>query len=170
MYTTALNIDDFLHDTQRPAAVVISGRKFYDAIRDGVSGFLATFLLAFAMPFAWLFIYIFRYRLQKRIPNGIKLTSENYAQVRSAYDTLLTITDDLQKIQTADIKNIPFWLRGFFREIQRFCAVICQVNDSIKTALDDMNNDYPTSTQNVFQPISDDVLWQNRPKVYQYRL
>jgi hypothetical protein len=171
MYTTSLNIglNDFVRDSQR-INVVISGREFYVSLRDGISDILATFLLVLALPSAWIFVYYFRNRLEKRIPKGIRLSVDNYAEVRKAYDTLYNIVDDLKKFQNADIQLVRFWLRGFIKEIQRLAAVLCQAMDSMKSALDKVNHDFPKSNKEVFQPISDDVLWANRPKAYQYRL
>jgi hypothetical protein len=171
MYATTLNISlyDFVRDSQR-LNVVLSGRDFYVAFRDSISRVLATILLALVLPIVWIFVHFIRRRLEKRIPNGISITFDNYAEVRKAYDTLHTIAESLQKIHKANIQSVPFWLRGFMREVQQLATVLCKTSDSIATALNVNNNAFPKSTQNVFQPISDDVLWLNRPKTYQYRL
>lgn len=170
MYTTTLNIDNFLNDSQRPADMVMSGRKFYDAIRKGTNSFVAAIFLVLALPFAWAWVYKYRCRLQKHVLQGFKFKNDNYAQMRSAHDVLSTIVSSLQIIQAANIQAVPFWLRGFIREIQCFLGVICQANDGIKVALLKMDSDYSASKIDVFQPISDTLLWQNRPKVYQYRI
>jgi hypothetical protein len=170
MYATANSIDDFLHDSQRPASVVISGRQFYNALKNGVNSFVATSFLFLSVPLAWGFVYYFRVRLQKRIPNKINLTTENYAQVRVSYDKLCQLLDGLENVQKVNLSTTPFWLRGFFREIQRLATVLCEAINSVKSDLDAMNDNFPKSKLNVFEPVSDEELWNNRPKVYKYRL
>ncbi len=176
MYANSINpsqLDIFIQDSSRSANVVVSGKRFYVALRDGINEFLffliVVLIATFALPFAWLFIYYHRKKLQKYLLQRIDLTTENYAEIRHAHQSLLKIKDEIAGIGDVNIQHVPWFLRGLMKEIGHFGNVIAQGSDVLQDAFDKL--DASTSVTNgVFEQIPSETLWENRPKSYEYYL
>ena len=197
MYTANLNIDDFVRDSQRGTQVVISAKRFRAMLHTmkvelielvslifpfafikSIISFVITILaipitfivLCVAVPLLWLFFRYLRYRLQKKLITDIRLNSDNYADYRKAHDVMNSFISSLKDFKDIELKGIPFFLRFLLKEVQNISKVICQGHDNLQAAFDNLDADIAPSSLNVFTPISSQELWENRPKVYQYRL
>jgi hypothetical protein len=198
MYATAdsIYLNDFVRDSQRSTQVVVSVKKIHQFLRALKSNilelislifpfqllktpikfilnifafFILTAIVVIAVPCVWLFLRYFRYRLQKQSNIDIRFSLDNYADYRKSYDIINSFIGDLKDFNTLDLKDVPFGFRFLVKEIQKLSNIVCQFHKKLTDAFDDLDNSGSKSSLNIFTPISSQELWENRPKVYQYR-
>jgi hypothetical protein len=101
------------------------------------------------------------------VTNEVVDFSKNYKQARLEFDRLNKICQLGLSVSGAEISNIPFLFRGVFRLTSDIFQLIQNRRDALKTVLLKLDLDAPCT--DLLQPSSEEMLWQNRTKAYEYR-
>ncbi len=99
----------------------------------------------------------------------IELNKDKYVQLRNQYDTIDKDIEILTKMGNDFQQNIkyPFFLNGLMGDLGKIIAAIITAHHQLGNILQSMN--FPNNINTApFQAASEEELWKNRNKAYQY--
>ena len=132
-------------------------------------GVLALFLLFIVVRITFkILLWFFVPRI--RFDNvNIELSKDKYVQLRNQYDTIDKDIQILQKVGNDFQQNIkyPFFLNGLMSDLGKIITAIITAHQQLGNILQSMN--FPNNINTApFQAASEEELWKNRNKAYQY--
>lgn len=167
MYAS-IQLDDFTTTSRHSVDLVLKASALFKSVKDwfGKVG-IYVFIHIAVFPFVFVLAYL-RYRLRKKFPADIKITADNYVNIRKSYDNLVAVTALLQPIATAQILDAPWVLRFILAQIRKVFSTMQASTDRIGAALKELDT-LPNNVQpRLFQLRTEAELWADRPSAYNY--
>jgi len=162
-----------VQQSQAATQVILSLFAFFQGIKRLVSVVGVWFLILISLPllpfflaYLWILFFRLRLKLSKYVRPSIDITDSNYTQLRREYDALLLID---HKVKSSGL-DMPKGLGKNFLNLMQISAMIGIFKArvfALETAFHSL--DPKTTLQNEFLiPVSENELWNNRTKAYNY--
>jgi hypothetical protein len=161
----------FIHDTSVATNFFNGSQRIYSALTS-VFNKLAILTIGFPIiMFLWGVLYYLRNRIIKASNfSKITLNYNNYKDLRVQYDTLSGLLSELPNTDKLkqSLHNIPFVFRGIAKEVIFIKDAMIDRHNAIDGVLKSLNKINTSKSKGLLTPVSEDDLWQNRTKVYDY--
>lgn len=128
---------------------------------------------ALLIPVALVLIILmkfYKWKLKNALRQRLNVKFDNYKDTKTIQGSL---SNDLEEIQTVInlISNKSAWFDSLFiKDIKDLHSMLLNFQKDLNISLEKLSTYNSTSTLEYFELVTEDKLWNNRTKAYQYRL
>jgi AcrR family transcriptional regulator len=149
------------------ADLLRSSNDAYRSIRVLFGKIAALTIASFGVVFLRLILWFLEIRLKKSCRTDFDITAENYMDLKKAHLVLLEKVTPLMGLKKIKPAEMPFLLRGAFRQILRILDILDTYNTAMSAKLEVLDN--LKTGEAHFQVVKESTLWDMRTPHYAYR-
>ena len=163
---TLTNPIDFIDKSNHVIDVILLFQDLYLRLKNKVGNVLLNILVSVLVAFVCLVFIVLRYRIKKSYPQNITLTKDNYKNLKILQLKHNEKISQVKSLKDIDITKFPFFVRIILKQMLKTIFVIVDYADKLDALFTDLN--IPDLKDSNFKLVTEQELWENRAKSYNY--
>lgn len=163
----------FVQQSQAATEVVLGSIAVYRGVKKVLSLFVFYILVVVSIPIIplvlisfWVVLLNVRIRLKRALKTKIEITKYNYDILRKEYDFLHNIQQKVLKSGLPEMTSLDSPFIGLFH-IRAIVRIFNTRKNALELAFHSLDPK-PTSFDDLLPSLTEDELWRNRTKAYDY--
>ncbi len=163
---TFANPIDFIDKSNNVIDVILLFKDLYLRLKNIIGNVLLNVLVSILVAFACLLFMLLRYHIRKSYPKNITLTIDNYKELKILQLKHNEKISQVKLLKDADISEFPFFVRIILKQMLKTVFVVTDYAAKLDNIFTDLNA--PDLKDSNFKLVTEQELWENRTKSYNY--